>query len=90
VPLQDWIDVPALKRQSKHTTAVAGVLVSLFIISHLANWLFGKGGLVPYLAYLDDFLTIVAVLFYGGRMVYHILREGKVNGNGNGRLVLVA
>jgi hypothetical protein len=88
VALRDWVDVPALQGQSKHTTAVAGVLLSLFIISRLAERLFGSGTLVTYLAYIDDALTFVAVLLYGGRMVYHLIKAQK--GNGNAHLVLVA
>lgn len=84
--LQDWIDVPALKGQSKHTTAVAGVIVSLFLISRLASWLLGDIGLVCYIKRIDDILTVVAVLFYGARMIYHMVKGGKVNGS----LVMVA
>jgi hypothetical protein len=88
VPIRDWIDIPALQGQSRHTTAVAGVLLSLFIIAHLADLLFGQGILLSYLAYIDDFLTVVVILLYGGRMVYHIMKKEGQNGHPN--LVLVA
>lgn len=82
------MDVPALQGQSRHTTAVAGVLFSLFIISHLAKFLLGEGILVASLAYIDDFLTIVVVLFYGCRLVYHLVKGER--GRGHANLVLVA
>jgi hypothetical protein len=87
VAIKDWIDIPALQSQSRHATAVIGVLFSLFIITHLAKFLFGEGILVIYLVYIDDFLTWVVVLLYGLAWVYHILKEGW---KGHANFVLVA
>ena len=86
--IKDWIDIPALQGQSRHLTAVAGVLLSLFIISHLAKLLFGEGLLVTSLDYIDKFLAFVAILFYGGRLVYHLVKVEKGTGHANFSLVV--
>lgn len=73
-------------------SAVIGVLVSLFIVTHLAIWLFNGGWFVKALGALDDFLSIVVIAVYGVRFVYPVLREILKGGEGSGHasLALVA
>lgn len=88
VAIGDWIDIPGLQGQSRHLSAVAGVLASLFIITHLAKLFFGEGTFVTGLVYFDDFLSALGVVFYGSRLVYDMLKREW--GRRHGNLILVA
>lgn len=86
--LKEWIDVQALKGQSKHTTAVAGAFVSFYLVSLLAKWIVGPGELATAIGYIDKFVLVVLLLLYAGRLLYDIFKG--LRGNGNASIVLVA
>jgi hypothetical protein len=88
VPLREWIDLSALKGQSKHTSAVAGALLSFYLISLLAKWIIGPGKLATVIGYVDEFVLVVVVLLYAIRLLYDIFKG--LRGNGNASFVLVA
>ncbi len=85
---RDWVDLHALKSQSRHTTAVAGALLSFYLVTLLARHIIGPGRLATAIGYIDDVVLVSLVLLYAKRLLYDIYRELK--GNGNSSLVLVA
>ena len=84
---RDWIDVPALKAQSKHITGVVGALFSFFVISTMGKYLIGPGRFSDYLGFVDRFVLFVVILVFGVRLVYYFIKGS--GGNGHADIVLV-
>ena len=74
MPISDWIDVRSLKKESQHTTAVLGVLLSVYILAHAAKWLLGPGVATAVDA-VDDYVSVIVILLFAVRMIWHLCKD---------------
>jgi len=76
-----WLDVKTLQGLSKHTSAVAGALLSYLLIARLVEWALGPGFLAGILDDVDKVVLVALFLLFIFKMGYYFYREIKDSGN---------